>query len=91
MTAWPMVLMTDEEVAGFGKLDEAGFGCLRTERGCLPLAALDVDARVAGIVASIDVAQTFVNTMACRSKRRTSFRCRIARRSIDFGWRSRGA
>ncbi len=63
MTAWPMVLMTDEEVAGFGKLDEAGFGCLRTERGCLPLAALDVDARVAGIVASIDVAQTFVNTM----------------------------
>jgi len=56
-------LMTDEEVAGFGRLDEAGFGCLRTERGCLPLAALDVDARVAGIVASIDVAQTFVNTM----------------------------
>jgi Ca-activated chloride channel family protein len=59
----PMMLMTDDEVAGFGTLSDAGFGCLQTERGCLPLTALDVDARVAGIVASIEVAQTFVNTL----------------------------
>ncbi|MFN0251817.1 MAG: VIT domain-containing protein [Kofleriaceae bacterium] len=57
------MLMTDDEVARFGKLPDAGFGCLQTERGCLPLAALDVDARVAGVVASIEVAQTFVNTL----------------------------
>ena len=59
----PLTLMTDDEVAGFGMLPEASFGCLRTERGCLPLAALDVDVRVAGVVASFEVAQTFVNTL----------------------------
>ncbi len=57
-----MVLMSDDEVAWFGKYSDAGFGALRTERGLLPLVAMDVDARVAGIVASIEVAQTFVNT-----------------------------
>ena len=57
-----IVLMTEEEVAGLGRLEDAGFGALRTERGLLPLTAMDVDARVAGIVASIEVAQTFVNT-----------------------------
>lgn len=62
MTALPMVLMSDEEVAGYGRNSEAGFGALRTERGMLPLVAMDVDARVAGIVATIDVAQRFVNT-----------------------------
>jgi Ca-activated chloride channel homolog len=62
MTATPMILMSDEEVAGYGRNLEAGLGALRTERGMLPLVALDVDARVAGIVATIDVAQRFVNT-----------------------------
>jgi len=59
-----MMLMTEEEVAGFGRPGEdSGFGALRTERGvCLPLAAMDVDAAIAGVVASIEVAQTFVNT-----------------------------
>ncbi len=61
MTALPMTLMTDEEVARFGRgLD--GFGALRTERGLLPLVAMDVDARVAGVIAAIELAQTFVNT-----------------------------
>ena len=58
----PMVLMTDDEVAGFGRDPDAGFGALATERGLLPLTAMSVEARVAGVVASIDVAQTFVNT-----------------------------
>jgi Ca-activated chloride channel family protein len=62
MTALPMVLMTDDEVARFGRDPEAGFGALATSRGLLPLTAMAVDARVAGVVASIDVAQTFVNT-----------------------------
>jgi Ca-activated chloride channel family protein len=62
MTALPMVLMSDEEVAGYGRNPDAGFGALETERGLLPLIAMDVDARVAGVIASIEVAQTFVNT-----------------------------
>src|SRR3569623_239037 len=62
MSALPIVLMTEEEVAALGRDSDAGFGALRSERGLLPLAAMDVDARVAGVVASIDVAQTFVNT-----------------------------
>jgi Ca-activated chloride channel family protein len=62
MTALPMVLMSDEEVAGYGRSPDAGFGALETARGLLPLIAMDVDARVAGIVATIEVAQTFVNT-----------------------------
>jgi Ca-activated chloride channel family protein len=62
MTALPMVLMTDDEIAGFGRDPDAGFGALQTERGLLPLTAMSVEARVAGVVAAIDVAQTFVNT-----------------------------
>src|SRR5688500_2886087 len=62
MTALPMVLMTDEEVAGYGRNAEAGFGALQTERGLLPLVAMQVDARVTGVMAAISVAQTFVNT-----------------------------
>src|SRR6185295_4901049 len=62
MSALPMTLMSDEEVAVFGRDSDAGFGALRTERGLLPLVAMDVDARVVGVIASIDVAQTFVNT-----------------------------
>ncbi len=64
MTALPIVLMTEDEVAGYGRRDDVGFGALRTERGLLPMTAMDVDARVAGVMASIDVAQTFVNTTA---------------------------
>ena len=45
----PMVLMSDEEVAGYGRDPDAGFGALRTERGLLPLVAMEVDARVAGV------------------------------------------
>jgi Ca-activated chloride channel homolog len=62
MTGLPMVLMSDEEVAGYGHNPDAGFGALKTERGLLPLIAMDVDARVAGVIATIEVAQTFVNT-----------------------------
>jgi Ca-activated chloride channel family protein len=62
MTALPMTLMSDEDVARFGRDQDAGFGALRTARGLLPLAAMDVDARVVGTIASIELAQTFVNT-----------------------------
>ena len=61
MTAQPIDLMTEEEVAAFGRR-ESGLGALRCERGLLPLAAMDVDVRVVGVLASIELAQTFVNT-----------------------------
>jgi Ca-activated chloride channel family protein len=57
-----LALMTEEEVANFGRVEDAGFGALRCERGLLPLAAMDVDVRVTGVVASIELAQTFKNT-----------------------------
>jgi len=56
MTALPMTLMSDEEVAHFGRDVDAGFGALRTARGLLPLVAMDVDARVSGVIASMELA-----------------------------------
>src|SRR6185436_6547547 len=50
------------EVAGYGRDSDAGFGALQTEKGLLPLAAMQVDARVTGVMAAVEVAQTFVNT-----------------------------
>jgi Ca-activated chloride channel family protein len=57
-----MILMSDEEVAGYGRDPDASFGALRTERGLLPLIAMEVDARVAGVVATIELTQQFINT-----------------------------
>jgi Ca-activated chloride channel family protein len=62
MTALPMMMMSDEEVARYCHTGDAGFGALQTERGLLPLTALQVEARVCGVIASVEVAQTFVNT-----------------------------
>ncbi|TMQ18832.1 MAG: VWA domain-containing protein [Deltaproteobacteria bacterium] len=62
MTALPMVLMSDDEVASYGRDVDAGFGALETARGALPLVAMEVDARVAGVVATVELAQTFINT-----------------------------
>jgi Ca-activated chloride channel homolog len=41
--------------------DEAGFGALRTEKGHLPLEAMDVRGRIDGLLARVVVRQTFVN------------------------------
>lgn len=43
------------------KETEAGFGSLRTERGNLPLTAMDVQAKLSGLTASVLVRQTFHN------------------------------
>ena len=40
---------------------EAGFGAMRGGEGLLPLSAMDVRARIVGLVAQIEVEQTFVN------------------------------
>ncbi len=64
MQSPPITLMSEDEVASYGvhRRTDASFGALETARGLLPLVALSVDARVSGVVASIEVVQTFVNT-----------------------------
>jgi Ca-activated chloride channel family protein len=41
---------------------DAGFGAMTTPRGALPLAALEVEARLDGLIAGVEVSQTFVNS-----------------------------
>ncbi len=54
--------LTDAEVRHSVPPDEeAGFGCLQTERGRLPLRSLEVQARVDGLLAETALTQTFVN------------------------------
>ncbi len=45
-------------------LGDAGFGALETVRGRLPLQALDVRARIDGLLAQVVLRQTFVNVSA---------------------------
>lgn len=57
--------MTDAEVNQCRPgIDDHGFGALDTERGRLPLKAMDVRARIDGLIAQTIVAQTFVNTFS---------------------------
>jgi Ca-activated chloride channel homolog len=43
---------------------EAGFGALETEKGCLPLVALDLDVQIDGLTAHGTVSQCFKNVFA---------------------------
>src|SRR5690242_6888694 len=55
--------MTDAELERLIRPGEASFGCLTCARGRLPLTAMTVDARVSGLVAAIELEQTFENTV----------------------------
>lgn len=58
----PLPLLLDDELSRTIPLDDdSGFGALATERGPLPLKALDVQARIDGLVSEVSVRQTFVN------------------------------
>jgi Ca-activated chloride channel family protein len=57
----PLPILTDEEVSRIPADEEAGFGALATARGNLPLQALDVRARLDGLLAQVTLSQTFVN------------------------------
>jgi Ca-activated chloride channel homolog len=59
MTSY-LPLLTDDELAAEAG-GEAGVGALATERGNLPLRALDVDATLTGLVARVALTQTFGN------------------------------
>ena len=57
MTSY-LPLLTDDELGAAG---EAGVGALTTERGNLPLQAIDVDATLTGLMARVALTQTFGN------------------------------
>jgi Ca-activated chloride channel family protein len=60
-----IVVFTDEEMSRWTAVDEEpGFGALQTERGPLPLKALEVQAKLEGLIGEVSVTQTFVNTHA---------------------------
>src|SRR5262245_39357987 len=55
-------LMTETEArCSVAADDRAGFGLLETVRGRLPLCAIDVHARIDGLLYQLTVQQTFVN------------------------------
>jgi Ca-activated chloride channel homolog len=57
MTSY-LPLLNDDELGAAG---EAGIGAITTERGKLPLQAIDVDATITGLVARVALTQTFGN------------------------------
>jgi Ca-activated chloride channel family protein len=57
MTSY-LPLLNDDELGAAG---EAGVGTIATERGNLPLRAIDVDATLTGLVARVVLTQTFGN------------------------------
>jgi Ca-activated chloride channel family protein len=95
--------LTDEDVSLWRSADaEAGFGALSTERGPLPLKALEVRARVTGLIADVAVRQTFVNTHAEPLEATyifplpdraavTGFRLEVAGRVVEGQLKERGA
>ncbi len=56
--------MTDEMMRAVTVPSTDGFGALETEKGVLPLQALDVQTRIDGLLAEMQLTQTFVNTHA---------------------------
>jgi Ca-activated chloride channel family protein len=57
-------ILADEQLPAAPAPDEAGFGALATSRGALPLVAMDVRAHLCGLLAEVQLEQTFVNSAA---------------------------
>ena len=99
-----LTLMSDAEIRTLGaaRRDDAGFGALATERGPLPLIAMSVDARITGLLAAVELEQTFVNPTGEPIEATyifplpdraavTKFRMEVAGRVIDGVVEERGA
>ncbi len=80
---------------------EAGFGCLETARGCLPLVAMDVATTIRGLLARTCVKQIFRNSLDEPLEATyifplpdraavTSFRMRVGDRVIEGQLKERG-
>jgi Ca-activated chloride channel family protein len=99
----PLSILSEEESRRCVPLDEeAGFGSLATGRGHLPLRALDVQARIDGLLAEVSLAQTFVNAFDEPLEATyifplpdraavTRFRLEVGRRVVEGVLKERGA
>jgi Ca-activated chloride channel family protein len=98
MTTSYLPLLPDHEVGDGG--EEAGAGALATARGNLPLEAIEVTARISGLLARVELAQTFSNphdepleaTYVFPLPDRaavTAFRMRVADRTVEGVLRER--
>lgn len=56
-----MPLLEEADLPSLSAGEEAGFGAIATDRGCLPMKAMDVRGRVDGLLARVTLRQTFVN------------------------------
>src|SRR5947207_9689669 len=95
-----IVIMSDAEVEKYEK--DEGLGALVTDKGPLPLKAVDVHAQLGGLIAEVTLSQTFVNTheealeaiyvfpLPDRAAV-TSFRMEVAGRLIEGILKERGA
>ncbi len=63
MTINHITMMDDGEPTHDGN-EDAGFGCLQTARGGLPMQRLAVDGRITGLLYRLTMTQTFVNVHA---------------------------
>ncbi|HYV35904.1 MAG TPA: VIT domain-containing protein, partial [Gemmataceae bacterium] len=95
-----IVIMTEAEVEKFEK--EEGVGAMLTEKGPLPLKALDVQARLEGLIGEVSLTQVFVNTHAEPLEATyifplpdraavTQFRMEVAGRIVEGVLKERGA
>lgn len=56
-------MLTQDELRRCDRDGTDGFGALSTERGMLPLKAMDVRAKIAGLIATTEVRQSYVNNL----------------------------
>lgn len=96
-----LTMMDDGEPA-HGADEDAGFGCLETVRGSLPLKKLAVDGRITSLLYRLTVTQTFINVHAEPLEATyifplparagvTRFQLHIGERVIDGVLKERGA
>ena len=95
---------TLEEMVGADRSaasEETGFGLLKTERGGLPLVAMDVRARISGLTANVRVRQTYRNSLSEALEATyifplpdraavTAFRMEVAGRIVEGDLKERG-
>lgn len=56
-------MMGEAELVQLARDEDAGFGSLATAQGPLPLKAMEIEARVVGLVSQVQLRQTFVNVL----------------------------
>lgn len=102
MTLDHITMVDDDADSAHGADEDAGFGCLQTARGGLPLQRLAVDGRITGLLYRLAMTQTFVNVHAEPLEATyifplparagvTRFQLQVGERVIDGVLKERGA